>query len=76
MKFTASVPMSESQAAPSLLLQLCNYEIYREKRNLVTFQDAWRVKISTMTHYDSIHMIINRQWVHVYIDRRTPVETR
>ena len=30
----------------------------------VTFQDVWWVRISTTTHYNTIHMIINSQQVH------------
>ena len=31
----------------------------KKKRNPVTFQDVWWVRISIMTHYNSIHMMIN-----------------
>ena len=30
-----------------------------KKRNSVTFQDVWWVRISITTHYNSIHVIIN-----------------
>ena len=36
-----------------------------EKRNFVTFQDVWWVRISITTHYNSIHMIINCPWVEI-----------
>ena len=39
--------------------QLCNYVIKSEKRNFVTSQDAWWVRIPITTHYNSIHMIIS-----------------
>ena len=58
---------------PENSLHPCQWEsdsFQFKKRNFVTFQDVWWVRISITTHYNSINMIINCQ--QVYIDRRTP----
>ena len=42
-----------------------------EKRNFVTFRDAFWVRTSIVTHYYCLHMIINSQQVHISINRET-----
>ena len=63
---TASVPVSEKVGQhPVYWWWLFDCVISSEKRNFVTFQDVWWVRISTITRHNCTHMIINHQQVHV-----------
>lgn len=61
---TASVPTSE-RVRQRQLMAIINYVIRSEKCNFDTFQDVRWVRILITTHYNSIHTIINSQWLRV-----------
>ena len=68
-----SPKVRESDRVAVYWWQLCNYVIKSEKRNFVTSQDAWWVRIPITTHYYSIHMIISSRQAKSLCVRRANI---